>query len=129
MVDEERVILMTRMAAFATREGRKDSKINEYFRSDYVGFEVVKSAISATIAFGVLFVVYLISDFEGLIGDFYNASFLDLGKTVLFFYLVTVVGYCFISYIVFSHRYARMRKRMKKYYKGLRKLRKMYERD
>ena len=50
MLDEEKVILMTKMAAFIDREGKKNDAINSYFRSDYVGYNIIKSIISATIA-------------------------------------------------------------------------------
>ena len=43
MLDEEKVILMTKMTAFIDREGKKNDAINTYFRSDYVGFNIIKS--------------------------------------------------------------------------------------
>ena len=129
MVNEEKVILMTRMAAFAAREGKKEQKINQYFRSDYVGFEVVKSAISATIVFVVLFAVYAMTKFTSLIDNFYGASLEDFGRQIFTIYLIFLIGYCVISYIYFSFRYAKMRDKMKQYYNDLKKLRKMYEKD
>lgn len=129
MVNEEKVILMTRMAAFAAHEGKKDTKINEYFRSDYIGFELVKSAISGTIIFVILFAVYLVSNFESIIGSLFSADMASCGRIILGCYLVVVVGYCAVSYIIYSRRYAEMRNKMKKYYNDLRKLRKMYEKE
>jgi uncharacterized integral membrane protein len=129
MVNEEKVILMTRMAAFAAREGKKEQKINQYFRSDYVGFEVVKSAISATIVFVVLFAVYAMTNFTSLIDNFYGESLEDFGRQIFTIYLIFLIGYCVISYIYFSFRYAKMRDKMKQYYNDLKKLRKMYEKD
>ena len=41
MLDEERVILMTKMAAYNARNGRKNDAMNAYFRGDYVGFNVI----------------------------------------------------------------------------------------
>ena len=46
MLDEERVILMTKMAAYSARNGRKNDAMNAYFRGDYVGFNVLKFCFS-----------------------------------------------------------------------------------
>ena len=54
MVNRDRVILMTKMSAFRQREGKKSAAINQYFRSDYVGYQVLKSVISATIVYMIL---------------------------------------------------------------------------
>ena len=48
MLNEERIRLMTRMAAYEEHEGKKDIAISEYFRGDYISFQLLKSAIYAT---------------------------------------------------------------------------------
>ena len=49
MVNEDKVKLMTRLASYESGEGKKDIAILNYFRGDYIGFQVLKSIISATI--------------------------------------------------------------------------------
>ena len=44
MLNAERVILMTRLAAYENGEGKKNVAIGKYFRSDYIGI-VAKAAI------------------------------------------------------------------------------------
>ena len=51
MVDEERLFLMTRMASFEENEGKKTIPICEFFRSDYVGFHMLLSAVYITVAY------------------------------------------------------------------------------
>ena len=60
MLNEEKVILMTKMAAFIDREGKNNDAINSYFKSDYVAFNVIKSLISATIVFAVFIAAYVL---------------------------------------------------------------------
>ena len=67
MLNEERVILMTRMAAFEQHEGKKNNAINSYFRSDYVGYEVLKSIISATIVYLILVAAYVMYHFSDVL--------------------------------------------------------------
>ncbi|MDD3368975.1 MAG: hypothetical protein PHP50_08855, partial [Lachnospiraceae bacterium] len=62
MINEERVILMTKMASYEQNEGKKNVAIGSYFRNDYIGFQVLKSIISATVAFVVVFAMFIFYD-------------------------------------------------------------------
>lgn len=42
MLNEERIILMTKLASYESGEGKKNAAIGGYFRSDYIGMQVVK---------------------------------------------------------------------------------------
>ena len=64
MLNEERVILMTQLASYEENEGKKNVAIGNYFRSDYIGFQMLKSIISATIAFVIVFGMFIFYDFE-----------------------------------------------------------------
>ena len=64
MLNEERVRLMTRMACYEAKEGRKNVAIGNYFRGDYIGLQVIKSVISATIAYILIFAMFILYDFE-----------------------------------------------------------------
>ena len=75
MINEERVILMTRLASYEANEGKKDISIVNYFRGDYIGFQVLKSIIAATISFFALFAVYIFYNFEELMQDFEGACY------------------------------------------------------
>ena len=127
MLNEERVILMTRMASYENGEGRGNMSIGNYFRSDYIGKEVLKAVICATISFGLCFALYLFYDFEGFMLNIYKMDLLHFVKNILILYDVFVVIYGVISYIIFSIRYKRAKKSLKKYYNNLRKLSGLYD--
>ena len=59
MLNEERIKLMTKMAAYEADEGKKNVAIGNYFRGDYIGLQVIKSIISATIAFVIVFGLFV----------------------------------------------------------------------
>ncbi len=71
MLNEERIILMTKLASYESGEGKRNAVTHNYFRSDYVGMQVVKSVISATIAFFMFFGLYILYDFENFMLDIY----------------------------------------------------------
>ena len=127
MINEERVILMTKLASYEANEGKKDISIVNYFRGDYIGFQVLKSIIAATISFFALFAVYIFYNFEELMQDVYKMNLLGYGKSIVTIYLCSVGAYGVLSYILLSIRYSRARKSLKNYYGNLRKLAGMYE--
>ena len=129
MLNEERVILMTRMTSFTQHEGKKDTEINQYFRSDYVGLQVLKSALCATVAYIILFISYMLLSFDKVMQSLYDMDLIAQGKKFLIYYIILVGGYSVVSYIIYSFRYARMRKNMKTYYTNLKRLNKMYEKE
>ncbi|MCH5254105.1 MAG: hypothetical protein J1F41_04205 [Lachnospiraceae bacterium] len=126
MLNEERVILMTKLAAYEAGEGKKNVAIWNYFRSDYIGFQVLKSIISATIAFVVVFAMYIFYDFELFMTDIYKMDLLEFGRSILLRYAAVVGTYAVVSYIVYAYRYHKARKSLKVYYVNLRKLSNMY---
>ncbi len=51
MLDEKRVRLMTQMASYEETDGRKMIPLTGWFRSDYVGFHMLKTALSVTLVY------------------------------------------------------------------------------
>ena len=128
MLNEKRIILMTKMASYEANEGKRNVAIGNYFRSDYIGWQVLKSIISATIAFVVVFGMYIFYDFELFMTDIYKMDLLEFAKRVFTLYLWTIGVYAVISYVVYTVRYGRATKSLKTYYANLRRLSDMYKR-
>ena len=129
MLNEERVVLMTKMASYEARDGKKCLAIGSYFRSDYIGWQVLKSIISATIAFVVVFAMYIFYDFEIFMTEIYKMDLLGFAKHILYLYLGTVGADSCISYVVYTVRYSRASKSLRAYYMNLHKLSAMYKNE
>lgn len=127
MLNEERIILMTKLASYESGEGKKNAAIGNYFRSDYISVQVVKSVISATIAFVVCFVLYLLYDFETFMADIYKMDLFVFAKNVLIWYAGAVIGFAVLTYFIYSHRYSKAKKSLKNYYLNLKKLSALYD--
>jgi len=127
MLNEERIILMTKMASYEVNEGKKNVAIGSYFRGDYIGWHVLKSIISATIAFIVVFGMYIYYDFEVFMMDIYKMDLLGFARRILSMYLWTVGIYAVIAFVVYAVRYSRAMKSLKLYYMNLRRLTNMYK--
>ena len=127
MLNEKRIILMTKMASYEANEGKRNVAIGSYFRTDYIGWQVLKSIISATIAFVVVFGMYIFYDFELFMIDIYKMDLLEFAQGVFTRYLWTIGVYAVISYVVYTVRYNRAVKSLRVYQMNLRKLSEMYK--
>ena len=127
MLNEEKIKLMTRMAAYEENEGKRSMQIGNYFRSDYIGLQVMKSVISATIAFAIVIGMYIFYDFESVMKEIYQVDLLATGKQILIAYVVFVGIYAVITYIIYAYRYSKARKSLKKYYAHLTELSGFYD--
>ena len=126
MIKEEKVILMTKLASYESGKGKKDISILNYFRGDYIGFQILKSVIAATVSFFAIFAAYVFYNFELLLQDIYKMDLLSYGKTIIILYLCTVGAYGVISYVIYATRYNKAKKNLRTYYANLKKLAAMY---
>ena len=129
MLNEERVILMTRMASYECGEGKKNVKIGNYFRSDYIAVQVLKSVIYATIAYAVAFALYIFYDFEVFMQDLYKIDLIAFAKKTLIYYGITIAVYGVLTYVASTYRYAKAKNNLKLYYHNLKKLNSLYDRQ
>lgn len=120
---------MTKLASYESGEGKKNAAIGSYFRSDYIGMQVVKSIIFATLAFFIMFGLYILYDFEVFMADIYKMDLFEFAKGVLKFYGATVIGFAAATYAVYAYRYGKAKKSLKNYYNNLKKLASLYEKN
>lgn len=126
MLNEERIVLMTHMASYENGEGKKNVKIGNYFRSDYIAVQVLKSVVCGTIAYAVVFALYIFCDFETFMQDLYKVDLLAFAKNVLIYYGIFMAVYAVLTYAVCTYRYAKAKKNLKNYYHNLKKLNSFY---
>jgi len=129
MLNEDRIILMTHMASYEENEGRRNVAIGSYFRGDYIGLQLLKSVISGTIAYALVVAMVIFYDFGTFMQDIYKTDLMELGKTLLFYYMGSLVVYLGISYVVYFHKYNQAKKSLKNYYNHLKQLSYLYEEE
>lgn len=129
MLNEERIRLMTKMASYEANEGRKNVSIGSYFRGDYIGLQVIRAVISGTVGFFIAFGMYILYNFEELMADIYKMDLLQFGKKVIIAYLGVIVLYTVVSYCVYTYRYTKAKKSLKRYYNNLKKLSYLYDKE
>lgn len=129
MIHEERVILMTGLQAYEDGDGKKDIAVANYFRGDYLGFQMLKSVICMTLATAVFYAGYVFYNLESFLKDIYQMDWIEYAKMLVTRYLILVIGYALITYLVYAYRYTKAKKNLKKYYGGLKALGAMYHEE
>lgn len=127
MLNQERVILMTRLAAYENGDGKQNVAIGKYFKSDYIRMQIIKSIVYATITFCIIVGLLVLVDMESFMGDIYQMDLLGYAKKILVAYLAFVGTYGIISYVIYTLRYRHARKNLKLYFNNLKRLSEMYE--
>ena len=84
MINENKVAVMTRMAAYEAGDGKKNQTVCNYFRGDYVGFQMLKTWIAVTIAFCIMCGVYLLFQMDSIMTDFYSIDLIAFAKKFVF---------------------------------------------
>lgn len=126
MINEERIILMTKLASYEKGEGRQSMAVGKYFRGDYISLHLLKTVISGTIAFVIAFGIYLLYYYEELLENLYNIDFAVFVQNAIYYYVVFIVLYGLVTYIFFTFRFIKAKKSIKRYYQNLKKLNAMY---
>ncbi|GCA66104.1 hypothetical protein KGMB01110_05400 [Mediterraneibacter butyricigenes] len=86
MLNENRVKLMTRMAAYEEKKGKEDIPISSYYRKDYVGLNVLITILWTTIGYGLFLGLVLIGGMDNFLES------LTITKMIILA-LIIVVGY------------------------------------
>lgn len=129
MYSQERIRLMTQAALYETKEARRDLYINGFTRSDYLSFYMFKTVICVTAAYlclGVMLGVYWIE--EGL-AFLQNVSIPLLLISALLIYVIVLFVFIIIALIVYSYRYERAQKSVKRHLQVLKALERLYREE
>jgi len=129
MLNEEKISLMTQMAAFEQRDGKKYIKMSKFYRKDYVGFQMVKTFIYSTFAFGILFLLWILYKLEYLMENIHKFNVVDFGIALLLRYIGFIIAYQVIACIVYNVQYAKGKKELRKYQGRLKKVIRLYKED
>ncbi len=129
MINEERVREMHHMAVYDQSEDRLARQVNEYYRGDYIGKELLKSFFSGTIAFLLICLLFLFGIGDEVLESLNSVDYVQLGTRVVILYAVFEIIYLMITAGVYRIRYHNGRAKLKKYYKHLKTVNRMYSRE
>ena len=129
MLNEDRVILMTRMAAYEAGEGRKHMNVVRFFKGDYIAVGILKAIVCGTLSYALIFGLYVYYNFETFLSSMYDIDILEFARNILIKYAWFIGIYVLITYIVCTIRYNISRRTLKKYFRNLKVLKRMYDKQ
>lgn len=129
MINQERVKQLYKIALYEQKEEKKYEVTGRFYKSDFIGKEVIKSIFSGTIAYGLMVVMWVIVNLEELAQMLVNFEILEVALKLGLLYVGFLVIYLFATILVYNIRYNKGRKKLEEYMQHLKVVNKMYERD
>lgn len=129
MVNLERVKHQCQIAFYEQKEDKKNRQVGNYYRSDFIGKEIIKSIFTGTIAYAVMAVLWMMVNWDTVLDSVNDLSIVNIVLVMLLVYIGFIAVYLFVTYIVYGLRYIQSRKRMDGYKEHLKALNRIYERE
>lgn len=129
MIHNERVRHMVQLQAFNDRKGKDCFPVVKYFRMDFVGLHLLKAFISGTVAYGVILLMWGISNMEMLMENLHTMDLRQFVIDILLRYLLFLLIYLSAVFAYAETKYTRTRKEIKGYSRHLKRLIGSFERD
>ena len=129
MLNTERIRTMTKLHRMENGQESDYLKVNQIYRGDYIGLALIKNFFAVTFAYLLIITVCGLYHFEFLATEWFNLDLMEIIKTIVLWYVILLVAYSVLVYIVYSVRYVKMKKFIKKYDEELKNLETQYELD
>lgn len=126
MLNESKVKMMTKMAIYEKNEGKKELKTAKYYKTDYVSLGVLKTVISATIAYLLIIVLIALCNMQWLTSNVNSLDYASIGSRFAIYYIIYLLVFSIISAFVYARRYDASRKELKRFFSRLNKLEHFY---
>lgn len=126
MINEQRTRMMTKLALYESKRGKKELQITRYAPGDYVTAHMLWSFVCGTIAFVIVLALWVLYNIEGLLIELFSMDIMHLAINILLVYIIFIGLYLGMCYIYISYRYGRYKKRVNKFLLGLKELYRQY---
>ena len=127
MIDQERVREMTKLAAYEQREGKKYRPVTRYYRGDFAARHLLKGFFCGTVVFGLIFLLWGVCHMDLLMEELDSMNLIAIGTAIFIRYLLFMVVYLVAVDIYANVFYAAGRKSMKRQYRRLKRLGRLYD--
>ncbi len=126
MINEQRTRMMTKLALYESKRGKKELQITRYAPGDYVTAHMLWSFVCGTIAFVIVLVLWVLYNIESLLIELFSIDIMHLAINILLIYIIFMGLYLGMYYVYISYRYGRYKKRVNKFLLGLKELYRQY---
>lgn len=129
MLNEEKIRIMTKLALYEQKEGKKDLPLSKYYRTDYLALKMINSTIAMSLGYIILLATIVLINIEKLLSELVNMDLAAIGRNILTAYIVLFVVNMLATYFISSYRFKRSRGNLNKYNGDLKNLYMIYKRE
>lgn len=129
MVNLERVKHQCQIAFYEQKEEKKNRGIGQYYRSDFIGKEIIKSIFTGAIAYVVLAALWAMANWDAVLDSVNDLTIVNTIFLMLLVFVGFIAVYLLITYVVYVVRYVQGKKKLDAYKEHLKALNQMYERE
>lgn len=129
MVNQERVKQLYKIALYEQTEEKEHRQAGQYYRSDYIGKEVLKSIISGSIAYVIMVLLWAISNWDLVLYQINTLEIIDTLIMMIVIYVGFMMIYLFATAVVYYFRYKHSKNRLDAYVEDLKVAHSMFERE
>lgn len=127
MLNEEKIRLMTDLAAFEKKNGRRMRGVTGHFKSDYVSRYLMRGFLSYTICFSVLLLFLMMINMDTFFSTIGLEAFVSFAKRAAVLYAITLVAYEVLVSVIYGRRYDTETRKLRMYTVKLKHLDKQYD--
>ena len=113
MLNEEKIKQMTELALLKKRKGEQMFEIDNYFKEDYVGKQMLKSFFVYTFCFILIIVLAVLYNLEDLVISVNTVGMYSVFYIVI--YILGLIAFEMITYRFFSKKYDEAQRGLKMY--------------
>ena len=125
MINEEKIKQMTELALLKKRKGEQMFEIDNYFKEDYVGKQMLKSFFVYTFCFLLIIVLAVLYNLEELMSSVTTVGVFSVVYIVI--YILGLIAFELITYRFFSKKYDEAQRSLKGYNDRLNYFEKKFE--
>mgnify|MGYP000802453281 CR=1 FL=1 len=115
MVNEEKVILMTKIAMYKESLGREDLEKGKYFQSDYVKLNCLKTIVSSTVLFVVFAAAYIYYNLADIVEKLTELDYVKVASSIVGGYAVVCIAFALFAWVLYTYRYMKAKPKLIKY--------------
>lgn len=120
---------MTRASLYEHGEGKKQMKIADYYRHDYISVKLLVGWFWGTVGFAAALALWIFCKMEYLMENLHNMDLKGLATTIAVLYVMAMVLYLGFLYGVYSFRYQAAKKSVGEYSHTLHKISGIYVKE
>ena len=129
MVNEDRVKQLYKLAVYEKNEEKLHREAGQFYKIDYVMKEVLKSFLSGTIAYVIMAILWMISNWDLVMYQINTLEIVDTAVVMAVIYVVFIIVYLIITVLVYLRRYKTSKKKLDAYIVDLKKAYSMFDRE